>query len=81
MIDPNIGTTYGASTNEDEVYVVNSEDLLLAEGPLMARVFEDVGSGTGVIRYQIFAHVAFLSNRYPEAVCTISGTALTAPTF
>jgi hypothetical protein len=81
VIDPSIGITYGASTNEDEIYVVASNDLILMEGPLMARVFEDVGSGTGVIRYQVFAHSAFLSKRYPASITVISGTGLVAPTF
>lgn len=81
IADPNIGTTYGASTNEDEVYVVASNDLILQEGPLMARVFEDVGSGSGNIRYQVFAHSAFLSKRYPKSITVVSGTGLVSPTF
>jgi len=81
VVDPNIGTTYGDGTDEDEIYVVNTADLFLAEGPLQSRVFEDVLSGTGVIRYQVFSYSAFLSKRYPEAICKISGTGLAAPTF
>lgn len=79
--DVNVGTTYGAGTNEDEIYVLASTDLYLAEGPLMSRVFEDVGSGTGVIRYQVFAYSSFISKRYPKSISVISGTGLAAPTF
>lgn len=78
---PHVGTTYGSSTNEDEVYVVCSSDLILMEGPLFARVFDDVGSGNGLIRYQVFAHSAFLSNLQPTAIAVISGTGLAAPSF
>lgn len=79
--DVNVGTTYGAGTNQDEIYVVCSTDLYLAEGPLFSRVFEDVGSGTGLIRYQVFAYSSFLSKRYPSAISIISGTGLATPTW
>jgi len=79
--DPNITTAGGAGTNEDRIYVLAREDFILMEGPLMARVFDDVGSGTGVIRYQCFAFSSFLSNRYPKSLTIISGTGLVTPTF
>lgn len=80
ITDRNVGTALGAGT-EDEVYVLARQDFIFMEGPLQTRVFEDVGSGTGVIRFQIFAHSAFLSNRYPKSLTIISGTGLIAPTF
>jgi HK97 family phage major capsid protein len=79
--DKNVGILYGAGTNEDEIYVLASEDFYLMEGPLMARVHDDVGSGTGVIRFAVFAFSAFLSKRYPKGVTVISGTGLVTPTF
>jgi len=79
--DPNITTAGGAGTNEDKIYVLAREDFILMEGPLMARVFDDVGSGNGIIRYQCFAYSAFLSNRYPKSLTIISGTGLVTPTF
>ena len=79
ILDANIGVTYGAATNEDEIYVVAKEDLILEEGPLFSKVFEDVGSGSGLIRFQIFSYSALLSKRYPKSIAIISGTGLTAP--
>lgn len=79
--DANVGVTYGVATNEDEVYLVALEDFYLAEGPLLSRVFEDVGSGTGVVRFQMWSYSSFLSKRYPKSISIISGTGLTAPTF
>lgn len=79
--DPNITVTAGAGTNEDKIYVLAKEDFILMEGPLMARVYDDVGSGTGIIRYQLFAFSAFLSNRYPKSLTIISGTGLVSPVF
>lgn len=81
VIDPNIGTTYGASTNEDEIYVLASRHLFLMEGALRTRVFEEVGSGTAAIRLQAFAYSAFISKRVPKAISVISGTGLVTPTF
>ena len=80
ILDPNIATNYGGGT-EDEIYVVAMDDLLLMEGPLYTRVFEDVGSGTGTVRFQVFGHSAFIGNRYPASITAISGTGLIAPTF
>ena len=81
VYDANIATNYGASTNEDEIYVVASPDLILQEGPLMAKVYEEVGSGTGTVRYQVFSFSAFLSKRYPASITVISGTGLVVPVF
>jgi hypothetical protein len=78
--DANVGVLYGASTTEDEIYVVRSNDLILAEGPLAARVFEDVGSGTLTVRLQVYAYSAF-AIRLAKAVSVLSGTGLIAPTF
>lgn len=76
IADPNVGTTYGASTNEDEIYVVRAPDLYLMEGALQADVFPDVGSGTMTVRLRLFAYSAFISGRYPKAITKLSGTAL-----
>jgi hypothetical protein len=81
VADPNIGTTYGAGTNEDEIYVVFADDLLFAEGPMQARVLHEVLSGTLQVRVQVFAYSAFASARYAKAIAKISGTGLVTPTF
>lgn len=81
IIDSNIGTTYGASTNEDEIYVINKRHQFLMEGALQTRVFEEVGSGTAAIRLQAFAYSAFISKRVPKAISVVSGTGLVTPTF
>ena len=79
--DNNITTTGGSGTNQDRAYVLAREDFLLAEGPLYARIHEDVGSGTGTIRFAVFAHSAFLSKRYPTGAAIITGTGMAAPAF
>ncbi|MFN0092905.1 MAG: phage major capsid protein [Acidimicrobiales bacterium] len=78
--DANILTTIGAGT-EDEIYAVVMSDLVLMEGSIQTRVFEEVGSGTGTVRLQVFAHSAFISARYASGITQIRGTGLIAPSF
>lgn len=79
--DANVRTQDGAATNQDEIYVVSSSDLLLYEGPLQARVLSDVGSGTLTVRLQLFGYSAFASGRQPKAISIVSGAGLVAPAF
>lgn len=81
ITDANITTTFGAGTNEDEIYVYASDELMLAEGDLRTKVFEDVGSGTLTVRVQVYAYSAAPLGRVPKAITKISGTNLVAPTF
>lgn len=79
VVDPNIGTTYGTGTNQDEIYIVRANDMVLMETPLVTRVFDQVLSGTLEVRIQLFAYSAFFGNRYPAGISVISGTGLVAP--
>jgi hypothetical protein len=81
VADANIGTTYGAATNEDEIYVIRALDMLLFEGPLQTRVYPEVGSGTLTVRLMLWAYSAFASARFPKSISIVSGTGLAAPTF
>lgn len=81
VIDGNVSLEYGASTDEDEIYVVRAADLFLMEGPLRVRVFDDVLSGTLQVRLQVVAYSAFISGRQPGAITKISGTGLKGATF
>ena len=81
VADANIGTLYGAGTNEDEIYVIRASDMLLWEGPLQTRVYPEVGSGTLTVRLMLFAYSAFASARFPKSISIVSGTGLAAPTF
>jgi len=83
--DPNVRTTDGASTNQDEIYVLRSEDLIFWEGPLQAEVMTQTAppttTDTLTVRLRLFAYSAFASGRYPSAISIISGTGLTVPAF
>lgn len=81
LLDANIATNFGASTNEDEVYVVDLDEIILAEGPLRTRVLSEVLSGTLQVRLQVFAYSAFAGGRRPKVITKISGAGLATPTF
>lgn len=82
VIDPNLPTNLGAGTNEDVILVFDSSQMYLwEEGAPRTRVFEDVGSGTLTVRLSCYGFFAFMANRYPVGISTITGTGLIAPTF
>jgi HK97 family phage major capsid protein len=82
IVDANITTTNGASTNEDIIYVARLEDLwLLEDSPVKTRVLREVLSNTLQVRIQLYNYFAFAAGRYPKSISKISGTGLTAPTF
>lgn len=82
VLDPNIGTTYGnPGTNQDEIYVLHVDDLLLAEGNVRQAVFEDVGSGNLTVRLQLFGYSFFVPNRQAKSITIVSGAGLATPTF
>jgi hypothetical protein len=51
------------------------------EGPLRARVFPDVLSGTLQVRLQVLAYSFFVGNRQPLAISQVRGSGLTTPAF
>ena len=79
VTDPNIGTGYGAVTNEDLIYVLRASDLILWESGIRARVLPETLSGQLTVRLQVYGYLAFSASRYPKSIVEITG--LTAPTF
>jgi len=81
VIDPNIATNQGSGTNEDDVFVLDFAECLLAESPLRTRVLQEVLSGTLQVRIQAFGYSAFAGGRRPKVLARISGAGLATPTF
>jgi HK97 family phage major capsid protein len=79
--DANIATNLGGSTNQDDVYVLDINELMLAEGPQRTRVLQEVLSGTLQVRIQLYAFSAFAGGRRPKVITKITGAGLGAPTF
>ena len=83
ITDASIGTTYGTTTNQDEIYVVTAPECHLWEqpgSPFTLR-YDATGAGNLTIKTVVYGYAAFTAGRYPLANSIISGTGLSAPTF
>jgi len=76
VVDANMPTTLGTGTDEDAILVINANALRVMEGTPRFKVHESVGSGTLTVRLSYYGYSAFMSGRYPEAICKITGTGL-----
>jgi HK97 family phage major capsid protein len=82
-VDPNIPTNTGASTNQDSIIVLRTDECFLYEdqsGPYL-ETFRDVGSGTLTVRFRLHNYYAQINERRPKAITLITGTGLVTPSF
>jgi HK97 family phage major capsid protein len=84
ITDANVMTNSGTGLNQDEIYVVNTQEVHLWEqgggDPMMLR-FEQPKSQELDVTMIVYGYVAYTSNRYPDAHRRIAGTGLTPPAF
>jgi hypothetical protein len=78
---PGVRANLGASTSEDEVFVLARDELPIALGRPMFQVFEDVLSATQTVRLAARQYAATLFPRSPKSIARISGSGLVAPTL
>ena len=83
VADANVGTTYGAGSDEDRIYCVTAPEFHLWEqaGSPFALNFDATGAGSLTIKSVVYGYAAATAGRYPGAFSRISGTGLAAPTF
>lgn len=83
ITDANVGTTYGAGTNQDEIYLVDAREMHLWEQPgsPFSLRFDATAPGNLTIKTVVYGYAAFSAERYAKAASIISGTGLTAPSF
>lgn len=83
LVDANVPTNQGTSTNEDRVFVARVEDFALwEENDGVPRVFNfEQTQGPGIIRLAVYGVSAFTAGRYPSGVSMMVGTGLVAPSF
>lgn len=83
IADASVGTTYGAATNQDEIYCVSAPEFHLWEQPgaPFALQFDATGADKLQIKSVIYGFAAASAERYPLAASIISGTGLVSPTF
>ena len=79
IVDANITTTAGTTTDEDVIIVLRASDIVLYESGLRARALPEPKAGTLTVLLQVFGYLAFTASRYPEGIVQITG--LTPPTW
>ena len=82
--DATVATDKGASTNQDTIYIGNTQELHLWEQgsgePMMLR-FEQPKAAELDVTMIVYGYSAVTANRYPNAWAQINGTGLVTPTF
>jgi HK97 family phage major capsid protein len=83
IADASVATNYGASTNQDEIYLVDAREMHLWEQPgsPFSLRFEATNAGSLTVKSVVYGYAAFTAERYPLAASIISGTGLAAPSF
>lgn len=83
VVDNNIATNHGAGTDEDEIYVVSSQECHLWEdpaAPVFIRAEQAAAANLGVLLV-LYGYFAYSFRRYTNGQQKVSGTGLVAPTF
>lgn len=83
LTDANVTTANGTGTNEDAVFVVNTNESHLweqANQPLMLR-FDQPNAASLNVLVVVYGYMAHTVARYPLAHAKITGTGLVTPTF
>lgn len=82
IVDANISTTVGASTNQDTIFVVDlNECHLWEEAAAPTYVTFEEPNGKVALNIVLFGMSAFTAERYPKAIAAINGTGLATPSF
>jgi HK97 family phage major capsid protein len=80
-IDPQVPTNLGTGTNQDVVYLLKQDDLILFESGPRAESFRETYADSVGVLFRLYAYVGTMLNRHSESIGVISGTGLVAPTF
>lgn len=81
IVDANVPTNLGSSTDEDRVIVTRLSDHALWEAGLVTFSFDQSVNAPATIRLAVAGYSAFTGERYPAATSVVVGTGLVAPTY
>lgn len=81
VIDPLVPTNLGAGTNQDVVYLIKADDLVLLESPPNVETFRETYADSLGVLLRLYAYVATILNRHTESIGVLTGTGLVTPTF
>jgi hypothetical protein len=76
-----VPTNQGAGTNQDSVYLLKTDDLLLLESGPRAESFRETYADSVGVLFRLYAYVGTVLNRHSESLAVMTGTGLIAPTF
>ncbi len=83
IVDNNVAINLGAGTNQDEIYIVPSEESYLWEdpdAPQFIRTEEAKAENLGIVLV-LYGYFAYTMRRYTNSHQKISGTGLQTPSF
>jgi hypothetical protein len=81
IVDANVPTNLGSSTDQDRVIVTRLSDHALWEAGLMSFTFDQAVNPPATIRLAVAGYSAFTAERYVAATAVVEGTGLVAPTY
>jgi hypothetical protein len=83
IVDNNVATNLGSGTNQDEMYVVASDECHLWEdpsAPVFLRCEQPAAANLGILMI-LYGYFAYSFRRYANANSKITGTGFVSPTF
>lgn len=83
VVDNNIGTAYGTGTNQDEMYVIASDECHLWEdpaAPVFLRAEQPAAASLGILLV-LYGYFAYSFRRYANANAKVGGTGFIPPVF
>jgi HK97 family phage major capsid protein len=84
VTDANVATNQGAGTNQDAIYIGDTNELHLWEesdgAPMYLRFDQPKAAQLDVLAV-VYGYSAYTANRYANAWAKVTGTALVTPTF
>jgi len=80
-IDPQVPTNLGAGTNQDILYLIKQDDLILLESTPRSEVFRETYADSVGVLFRLYCYIGTVLNRHTESLGTLSGTGMVAPTF
>jgi len=83
VVDNNVLTNLGVGTNQDELYVVASDECHLWEdpnAPVYIRAEQPKAANLGVLLV-LYGYFAYTMRRYASAIGSVGGTGLVTPVF
>jgi hypothetical protein len=83
VVDNNVTTILGSGTNQDEMYVIATDECHLWEdpaAPVFLRAEQPAAANLGILMV-LYGYFAYSFRRYPTSFARITGTGLTTPVF